>query len=333
MRAGHRARFPKMPETSAGRLTLAAAAGMALAGAWLATTPLSGPVVSPDRLWAVEPAAFVGNAVLLLFSLLTMAGLAKLRAEPQSGRMESQQLERRWQRLTEEFLQVFEHDLGRPMRRIYGKERELQAVLRASGEQPAQAVRELMEEIERQVPNYRLMLRNVQALVNLEDEDFAPLSVPTDAGAVVEKTAVRYESVARDCGKALTWWTELSAGKRMVNTDPEALEHIVANLVDNAVKHADSGVEISVAVTGGELRVEVSDDGGGILPRHVPHIFEASWTPEVSRREEKTSTGLGLHIARTLARRCGGDVILDSAGGPGPRERTMFVLSVPDHNA
>ena len=39
---------------------------------------------------------------------------------------------------------MFEHDLGWPMSRIYGKERELQAVLRASGEQPAQAGRELM---------------------------------------------------------------------------------------------------------------------------------------------------------------------------------------------
>ena len=58
--------------------------------------------------------------------------------------MEIHQLGRRWRRLAEEFLQVFEHDLGWPMSRIYGKERELQAVLRASGEQPAQAGRELM---------------------------------------------------------------------------------------------------------------------------------------------------------------------------------------------
>ena len=125
---------------------------------------------------------------------------------------------------------MFEHDLARPMRRIYGKDRDLQTVLRARGEQPAQAVRELMEEIELQVPNYRLMIRNVQAPVNLEGEEFAPLAVPTDVGAVVEKTAVRYETLARDSGKTLNWRMELSAENRIVNTDPETLEYIVVNL-------------------------------------------------------------------------------------------------------
>ena len=99
-----------------------------------------------------------------------------------------------------------------------------------------------------------------------EDENFAPLSVPTDVRAVLEETAVRYETVARDSGKTLDWWTEPSAGNRMVNTDPEALEYIVANLADDAVKYAESVVKISVAITGGELRIEVSDDGPGIRP-------------------------------------------------------------------
>ena len=333
MRDSHRPRLPKMPETPAGRLTLAAAAGMALSATWLAATPLSGPVISPGQLWVVEPAAFVGNAALLICSLLTIAGLARLGTAERASREGNRQLERRWQRLTQEFLQVFDHDLGRPMRRIYGKERELQAILKASGELPAQAVRELMEEIERQVPNYRLMLQNVRALVNMEDEEFAALTVPTHASAVVEKTAVRYESVARDSGKTLTWWTEPSAENRMVSTDPEALEHIVANLAGNAVKHAGQDVEISVAIAGGELRIEVSDDGPGIQPQHVPHVFEHSWTPEVARREERTSSGLGLHIARTLARRCGGDVVLSSSGGPGPEDRTVFTLALPDRSA
>ena len=116
------------------------------------------------------------------------------------------------------------------------------------------------------MPNYRLMLQNVQAPVNLEDENFAPLSVPTDVRAVLEETAVRYEIVARDSGKTLDWWMGPSAGNRMVNPDPEALEYIVANLADNAVKYSESVVKISVAITGGELRIEVSDDGPGIRP-------------------------------------------------------------------
>ena len=62
------------------------------------------------------------------------------------------------------------------------------------------------------MPNYRLMLQNVQALVNLGDENFAPLSVPTDVRAVLEETAVRYETVARDSGKTLDWWRNQAPG-------------------------------------------------------------------------------------------------------------------------
>lgn len=311
------------------RFTGAWAIATAVSVAWTCLTPLSGPWISPDTLWAVEPAAYLGAAIALVSGAMTIAGLDRLRRQEQKKQATNRQLERRWQHLTEEFLRVFDHDLGRPMRRIYGKKRDLDVIIKTTGHEPIGAVTELIEEIEHQVPNYRLMLQNVQAMVNLEDTDARAMVIPTDAANVVGKTSDRYSSVARDAGKTLTWWEE-DQETHMVSTDPNAMEHIIANLADNAVKHAASQVTIAVGTSPDEIRVEVSDDGPGIKPNHMDYIFERSWTPEVARREEKSSSGLGLHIARTMARRCGGDVNLTCPGGPGEDQCTVFTMTLPN---
>ena len=59
------------------------------------------------------------------------------------------------------------------------------------------------------------------------------------------------------------------------------------------------------------------------------HLFDRGWTPEVARREEKVSSGLGLFIARTLARRFAGDLTIESVAGPDPDHHTEFLLSLP----
>ena len=58
--------------------------------------------------------------------------------------------------------------------------------------------------------------------------------------------------------------------------------------------------------------IRVWDDGPGIPESHLPHLFDRGWTPELAGRQEKTSSGLGLYIARTLCRRSGGDLAAES---------------------
>ena len=75
--------------------------------------------------------------------------------------------------------------------------------------------------------------------------------------------------------------------------------------------------------------VEVWDDGPGIPSHYASYIFDHGWTPEVARREEKSSSGLGLFIARTLAERCKGKLTLETVTKPGPDHHTSFLLSLP----
>ena len=299
--------------------------GLVAAAAGLACLILSffvGPAVF-DYLWGVEPLAYIGG-ILLIVGLFTAAlGLGMRQREPPG-----QELSHQWIETTRQFFELFDHDLGRPLRRIVGKERELRIAMRTSSEPSASEVLELLDEIERQTLNYRLMLSNIQVLVYLESPESSPPTGPVEPSEVVRRIADRYFPVAAEAGKELTWWAE-PPDFGIVSSDSHAIEHIVTNLVDNAVTHAVGNVEISLSKDDTRFYVQVWDDGPGIASHYLEYLFERGWTPEVGRREEKTTSGLGLFIARTLARRCGGELTVESVAAPQDGHHTAFLLALP----
>lgn len=104
-----------------------------------------------------------------------------------------------------------------------------------------------------------------------------------------------------------------------MRTDPRRLERIVANLVDNAFEHGGSAVTVRITSDG----IEVGDDGPGIAPEHLPHLFERFYKADASR--SGVGTGLGLAIAQENARLLGGEIQVDSEPGAGSR----FTLRLP----
>jgi signal transduction histidine kinase len=95
-----------------------------------------------------------------------------------------------------------------------------------------------------------------------------------------------------------------------VGAESEVVAQALHPLVDNAVQHARGAVAVSVARDDGHVIVTVGDDGPGLAADAVERIFE----PGVS---DTGSAGLGLPLARRLARACGGEVAAraDPAGG------------------
>ena len=108
------------------------------------------------------------------------------------------------------------------------------------------------------------------------------------------------------------------------------MRQILVNLLANAVKFSDRGdVLIAVRTEGLDanprVRFEVSDTGMGIAPEHHDRIFEPFWRVGPSAHDRE-GTGLGLSLARQLARFLGGDVVLiASALGRG----STFVVTLP----
>jgi signal transduction histidine kinase len=98
------------------------------------------------------------------------------------------------------------------------------------------------------------------------------------------------------------------------------LQHILINLLLNAIQASARGSEVSVELVGGDpIRIRVSDRGCGIAPEHRARIFE----PFFSLRQG--GTGLGLFLALDFARRWGGSISVESEPGAG----SMFEVSIP----
>jgi two-component system, OmpR family, sensor histidine kinase MtrB len=115
-------------------------------------------------------------------------------------------------------------------------------------------------------------------------------------------------------------WDErvrLDAEEVVVTSDPRRLERIVGNLIGNAFEHGGRGVAVRVGRDGVGAFVEVVDQGPGILPEHLPHLFDRFYKADPSRSGR--GTGLGLAIAQENARLLGGQIEVWSELGEGTR--------------
>lgn len=113
----------------------------------------------------------------------------------------------------------------------------------------------------------------------------------------------------------------------VLTADRRALEQILSNLVDNAIKYATSrtAVKLSATVRNGEIRIAVADTGPGIAAKHLPRLFERFYRVDRGRSREVGGTGLGLSIVKHLTEALGGHVMVESVPGVG----SMFTVQFP----
>jgi two-component system phosphate regulon sensor histidine kinase PhoR len=115
-----------------------------------------------------------------------------------------------------------------------------------------------------------------------------------------------------------------------VEADRRALEQVVTNLVDNAVKYCPEGCSVVVRAERTDtpigVRMRVEDDGTGIEEKHLPRLFERFYRVDAGRSREMGGTGLGLSIVKHLVEAMGGTIDVVSIVGKG----TTFDVEIPD---
>jgi two-component system sensor histidine kinase MtrB len=99
---------------------------------------------------------------------------------------------------------------------------------------------------------------------------------------------------------------------------------VLTNLFGNAVKHGGGAIGVAGRERGGWVAISVADDGPGISPDDLPHVFERFYRGS-DRRSGSEGAGLGLAIARGLTERMGGSIVCSSRPGEG----TTFTIELP----
>jgi two-component system sensor histidine kinase BaeS len=157
-------------------------------------------------------------------------------------------------------------------------------------------------------------------LAHLDAHQFSLTPRPVDAGEVVEAAVLAFAPAAADLGIRL----HVDARKPIpADADPERLGQVVANLVENALKYATSGIEIAVARADGDVVISVHDDGPGLSAADLPHVFDRLYASRTVPGR-KVGTGLGLAIVRELSAAMGGSVWAE------PSDRgARFVVRLP----
>jgi heavy metal sensor kinase len=167
--------------------------------------------------------------------------------------------------------------------------------------------------------------RVVASLLTLARADAGSLTVstqPLDLAELCEETLCRVQPLADR--RTLTYD---GPEPLMVVGDADWLRQLLLNLVENALHHtpADGAIRITAGRPGAYVCVEVHDNGCGIPPDHLPHVFDRFYRVDKARSRARGGAGLGLAIARWIVERHDGTITLNSQPGLG----TTMVVTLP----
>ena len=221
-----------------------------------------------------------------------------------------------------EFLAVMSHEMRTPLNGLIGS----MDLMRRTGLSGAQA--DLMQVMEN---SGDILLGHVNAVLDLSRAEagaIRPEAADFDLGQLVDEVVANQTGLATAAGNRITT-VSLSGPLGMVRGDRGRLGQILLNLIGNAVKFTRSGtitIETErLPATPDLVEIRVIDTGIGIAETDLDRIFEDFVTLDPSYGRSAGGTGLGLGIARRLARAMGGDIGAESEPGEG----SLFWLRLP----
>lgn len=227
---------------------------------------------------------------------------------------------RRLEQVRKDFVANVSHELRTPITAIRGYAETLRdGALR----DPEHAPR-MVEIIHRQSERLSTLISGLLELSRLESGELQFDGGPLPLAEVVARAADVVRPNADQ--KRIRMSLEVEAGLKVI-ADARALEQVVLNLLDNAVKYTPEGGEVVVsgAREGTRCALFVRDTGPGIDEKHQPRIFERFYRVDKGRSRDTGGTGLGLSIVKHLVGAMQGDVRLSSRPGEG----STFTVLLP----
>ena len=221
--------------------------------------------------------------------------------------------------LEQQFLLSISHDLRTPLSGIQG-------YASAIADGVAGAPHEAAEVILAEARRLGRLIDDLLDLARLDSREFQLR--PRDADAVAEAQAAAQRFDVDLARKDLELDVQ-AVGTGSGHIDTDRLSQIIGNLVVNASNHARSRVVVKVSAENRELLLSVSDDGPGIKPEDLRHVFERLYRARKQPRRTESGSGLGLAIVRDLVAAMDGQVTAGPALGGGAQFEVRLPLADP----
>jgi signal transduction histidine kinase/transcriptional regulator with GAF, ATPase, and Fis domain len=220
-----------------------------------------------------------------------------------------------------DFLGVMSHELRTPLNAIIGYTELLlmgvPAPIPDSGRQQIERVRNAAHHLVHLIDEVLAFSRLETGREEVRRGSAQLSAVVTEAASVIAPLAV---------DRRLELRIDAPSEPVTLETDVGKVRHILLNLLSNAVKFTDGGqIVLTARLENGDVRFDVRDTGVGIAPQHHERIFDPFWQVENQASRRIAGTGIGLSVARRLARLLGGDITVSSRPGEG----STFTARVP----
>ncbi|MGE3164776.1 MAG: sensor histidine kinase [Planctomycetota bacterium] len=228
---------------------------------------------------------------------------------------------RQLEEIRRDFVANVSHELKTPITAIRGFAETL-----VDDHQMVPATRERFhQKILNQALRLSTLVSDLLTLARLESSEGVLDAEPVDLARIVTASVAALLAAAE--ARQIRVETSFPATRVVVNGDPSALNQLVTNLLDNAIKYTPERGRVWVRVSSDAKHayVAVQDTGVGIDPKHQKRIFERFYRIDKARSRELGGTGLGLSIVKHICLAHGGEVALDSITGRG----TTFTVKLP----
>jgi two-component system phosphate regulon sensor histidine kinase PhoR len=227
---------------------------------------------------------------------------------------------RRLEKVRKDFVANVSHELRTPITAVRGYAETLQS----GALQDPNVAAKMVEIIHRQSERLSELVEDLLELSRLESREvkltFTRVSLAVAASRAAE--TVRPKAAGKSIHLELHVAPDIAA-----RGDERAVEQVLLNLLDNAVKYTPEGgrVEVHGGLEDGRCVIRVKDTGVGIEPRHLSRIFERFYRVDKGRSRDMGGTGLGLSIVKHLLGAMEGEVKVESQ----PNEGSVFAIFLP----
>ena len=228
------------------------------------------------------------------------------------------------QKSRRDFVANVSHELRTPLTSIQGYVETLIETPDAS----AEMTREFLAVILKNATRMNRLTEDLLALASVESPDYKLVLQPMRANALVKDAIQSLGGIVVDSGVKLQ---SAGAPHALVMADPDAMNQVFGNLIENSLKYAKDGKRIKVGarLLASEVQFTIQDFGPGIASEHLERIFERFYRVDKARSRESGGTGLGLAIVRHIVQAHGGRIWAESELGSGAQFHFTLPLSEP----